>query len=310
MDKILTKFDEAWTKLWEKLGSWLEALVTNLPNFIVALLVFAAGLYAARYVKRMVYRALRRTTSNETVSRVIANVAMAVFLAFVILIDIGILNLDTVLASLLAGAGVVGLAVGLALQEPLINLFSGLLLSVRKLYNLGDLVKTNGYFGRIENIMLRTTLIKTLDGQEVTIPNKLVIQHPLTNYTNAPERRVSVRCGVSYGDDLERVRELATQAVRQHCRFDENRPLEFFFTEFGNSSINFVLRFWLKDGRQVHFLQARSEAIIALKQAFDENDVTIPFPIRTLDFGIKGGERLGEVLQADSQTENGASGKN
>lgn len=94
--------------------------------------------------------------------------------------------------------------------------------------------------------------------------------------------------------------------VQEHCRYDDSRPLEFFYTEFGSSSINFELRFWLKDGRQASYLQARSDAIMALKGAFDENDITIPFPIRTLDFGIKGGERLGEVLEANHKS-NGAS---
>jgi len=72
--------------------------------------------------------------------------------------------------------------------------------------------------------------------------------------------------------------------------------VEFFYTGFGNSSIDFILRFWIKKCRQVDFLKSRSDAVIGLKKAFDQNGITIPFPIRTLDFGIKGGQKLNEML--------------
>lgn len=296
MENFLEQLNESWNNLVNKLQGWVDAIITNLPNFILALVVIGLGFWLARYIRRYIHRAMRRMTTNITITRVISNIGTFVFVAIFFFIALGILNLNTVLASLLAGAGVVGLAIGLALQEPMINLFSGILLSVRKLYNLGDLVETNDYFGTIENITLRTTLIRTLDGKQVTIPNKLVIQNPMVNYTNTSERRIELECGVSYGDNLAKVKEIALQAVKVNCPCDDTRDIDFYYTGFGNSSINFILRFWLQDPTQAPYLQARSEAIMALKQAFDENDITIPFPIRTLDFGIKGGERLNEVL--------------
>lgn len=296
MEFILEQLRQSWNNLLSKLQGWLDTIVTNLPNFILAVLVISLGFYLARHVRKYFQRMAQKMTSNRTVSSVMSKIGVALFVAIFVFIAIGVLNLDTVLASLLAGAGVMGLAVGLALQEPLINVFSGILLSVRKLYNIGDLVETNGYFGTIKNITLRTTLIRTNDGKEVTIPNKLVIQNPMTNYTNTNERRVAVECGVSYGDDLEKVREIALTAIREGCDYEEERGIDFYYTSFGNSSINFMIRFWLHDPLQPTYLSGQSQAIVALKKAFDENDITIPFPIRTLDFGIKGGERLNEML--------------
>ena len=119
----------------------------------------------------------------------------------------------------------------------------------------------------------------------------------LVNYSAYGTRKVDLSCGVSYGDDLEKVKRLSVEAVREKVEAcDKDKEIEFFFTEFGDSSINFLLRFWIRDYNQPSYLRARSEAIMALKKTFDENDIMIPFPIRTLDFGIKGGETLREML--------------
>ena len=110
-------------------------------------------------------------------------------------------------------------------------------------------------------------------------------------------------CGVSYGDDLQLVRDVALRAIEEAVDYNKEKPVELFYTEFGNSSINFTLRFWLNNTAQKAYLQAQSEAIMALKKAFDENDITIPFPIRTLDFGIKGSENLKKMLSGEEKAE-------
>jgi small conductance mechanosensitive channel len=138
-------------------------------------------------------------------------------------------------------------------------------------------------------------VIVTPLGLEVILPNRMVIQNPLTNYTNTQERRVEIACGISYGDDLEEVEKITRQAIEEGVDYDKNRPIDFFYTDYGDSSINFIIRYWMDRASQPDFLKARHEGIMAMKKAFDENDITIPFPIRTLDFGIKGGERLDQM---------------
>ena len=130
------------------------------------------------------------------------------------------------------------------------------------------------------------------------IPNKIVAQEPIKNYNKLAMRRVDLSCGVSYGDDLDKVRDITIAAIKEHVAYDTNRAVELYFNEFGDSSINYTLRFWLSDRKsgQADYLQAQSDAIMAIKRAYDSNDIMIPFPIRTLDFGIKGGEKLSEVL--------------
>ncbi len=291
MDSFLQEFSASWDQLQEKLVGWVDALVTSIPNVILAAVVMGITLLMSRYVKRYVEKAVRRFSKNPTVINLLSNLGTFAFVLLGIFLILGILDLQKPLNSLLAGAGVVGLAVGLALQEPLVNIFSGVLLSMRDLYNVGDLIETNGYFGQIREITLRSTILRQLTGEEVTIPNKMVLQNPLVNFTNSKQRLLVLECGVSYGDDLEKVRKVALGAV-QDVPKDKDRPVQVFFTEFGSSSINFVLRLWLPKADQLTYVETRSMVIMALKKAFDDASITIPFPIRTLDFGIKGGEKL------------------
>ncbi len=289
---FLERFSTSIEKLTEKLGVWMDSIITSLPNFILALIVFSVGLFLSRYVRKTSQRVLKKFLTSSAVINLLSNGASVLFIVFVLFIVLNILKLDTALTSLLAGAGVAGLAIGLAVQDPIINLLSGIMMSTRGFYRIGDWVETNGFFGRISEISMRNTVVVTPLGLEVILPNKMVIQNPLTNFTNTQERRVELSCGISYGDDLEKVEEVSRKAILEGVNFDDSRPIDFFYTEYGSSSINFILRFWMDRATQPDFLKARHEAIVALKKAFDENDITIPFPIRTLDFGIKGGERL------------------
>ncbi len=305
---MLEEFNISLSAAIEKLNAWVEGFIAFLPNFILAILVMALSIFLSRYVKKYFSRAVDRLSSNKTITSLLSNIATAGFLLLMLFIVLGILELDTALTSMLAGAGVVGLAIGLAVQEPLMNVFSGILLSTKSLFNVGDLVKTNGFFGIIHHISLRSTILRDMDGQDVLIPNKMVLQNPLVNYTSTGERRVVLSCGISYGDDLEKVKQVAMEAIRNHEEIEmaPDKPFEFYYTEFGSSSINFILRFWMKKWKQSDYLREQSAAIMALKKAFDENDITIPFPIRTLDFGIKGGEKLNEVMATDELKSSGS----
>ena len=128
------------------------------------------------------------------------------------------------------------------------------------------------------------------------IPNKQIYQDKVMNYTASGTRRVDVECGVSYGDNLEKVHRVVSDTLDGIEGRDSSRDVEVFFTGFGSSSINLVARFWVDYAKHPDFLDAQSRAIVAIKQAFDANDIVIPFPIRTLDFGIRGGQPLSESL--------------
>lgn len=188
------------------------------------------------------------------------------------------------LTSVLAGAGVVGLAIGLALQGTLNNTFSGIILSFLPELQIGDWIENEGYAGTVVEINLRSIVLKEADNNYVVIPNSKVIDAPFKNFSRTSRSRVMLDCGVAYDSDLEMVRDLTVDTIQQLFPPNSNEEVEFMFTEFGDSSINFVVRFWTNVTKKREILLAKSKAIIAIKKAFDGQDINIPFPIRTIDF--------------------------
>lgn len=138
-----------------------------------------------------------------------------------------------------------------------------------------------------------------------------MFQNAIINYTHTPVRRLDITVGTAYGDDMRRVRDVVLQSLSEVPGRDMGRPVELFFLEFADSSSNFEIRIWLNRADELTYVTARSEALIAIKTALDEAGLTIPFPIRTLDFGahVVGGQSLQEapvrVLQQPDEAATG-----
>lgn len=272
-------------KLIDKLQGWGEAFILKLPNFIVAVLVFILFWILAKYVSKFIRRIMMRSVTQQSIKVMAGKTAFAVTVLIGFGLALGIMDLDKVLTSVLAGAGVVGLAIGLALQGTLSNTFSGVLLSFLPELQLGDWVETNNFAGFVEDINLRSVILKEADNNYVVIPNSKIVDSPFKNYSRTKRSRVTIKCGVGYESDLENVQKLTIKTLSELFVQAESETIEFYYQEFGDSSINFVVRFWADVSKQKDILLSQSKAIIAIKKAFDSNDINIPFPIRTLDFG-------------------------
>ncbi len=281
-------------RIWEKVVGWGETLVVMLPNLAVATVVIVLAWFFSRLVANGICRLIRRFSNHESLIELVRKLIRVIVLGIGFVVALQILELDKAATTFLAGAGIIGLALGFAFQDLSANFISGVFLAARRPMQIGDIVETNDYIGVVQAIELRSSLIRTFQGQMVMMPNRKIFEEPLVNYSQLGRRRVDLPVGVSYGDDLPRAAEIAVEAVRSEVGGAEQ--VEAFYEAFGDSSINFQLRFWVSFRRQPDYLEARSKAIMAIKAAFDANDVTIPFPIRTLDFSAVGGEQLDAQL--------------
>lgn len=272
------------TTLQAKLIDWSEGIVSLIPNLVLALLVLGATFFTAKHVRRFTHRQVRSSNIKDTLNKLISTTSYLVIIILGGLIALEILQLDKAVTSLLAGAGIIGLALAFAFQDIASNFVSGIILAVKDMFSVGDLIETNGYFGTVKTVELRTTTIQRPSGQTVLIPNSDILSNPLENYSETKTRRVDIECGVSYDDDLAEATRTAKNTVRGLAFVNDEKDIDMFYKEFGGSSINFVLRFWIDfDKSNKPYLEAQSEAIKAIKQAFDEADIDIPYPIRTID---------------------------
>lgn len=279
------QFQTALDGLIEKLENWFTAIVQMLPNLLIAILVLVTAYFTAKFVKKIVTKLVSRKIEQDSISNIIGKVSAIAVVVAGLLLALGILDLSKTLSSLLAGAGVVGLAIGLALQGTLSNTFAGLVLSFKQKIEIGNWVETNGFSGEVMDINLKDFTIKEADNNMVIIPNKTILENPIKNYSLTTKMRVMLECGVGYESDLDHVEQLTKQTIANvFSQVKEANEVEFYYTEFGGSSINYLCRFWIDADSALEKLRAKSTAIIEIKKAYDKENINIPFPIRTLQF--------------------------
>lgn len=282
--------------VYEKLRGWLNALILHLPNILVAIVILILFTLLARLVRRALRKVLRRFAHKDVIVSIVSNMGSTSMLIVGLLIALSVLNLDKTVTSLLAGVGVLGIVLGFALQDITSNFVSGVLLSLHHPCDVGDLIKSGNYIGRVERMALRATTIRTFQGPLVMIPNKDLLQSPLTNFTRIPERRIELRVGVAYEDDLDKVRDVALEAARGVKTRKPDREVEVYFEEFDDSSINLVIWLWVEYNGERDYVAARSDLLMRIKAAFAQNSISIPFPIRTLELDVKGAAALTRAL--------------
>ncbi|WP_445735829.1 mechanosensitive ion channel family protein [Mariniflexile sp.] len=278
-------FEDSISKLWDKLDGWADAIILKLPNFIMAIVVMVAFYFIARSFRRILQNFLLRRIAQKSIQDIVAKIAFITIVLMGFFISLSVLGLNKVLTSVLAGAGVLGLAIGLALQGTLSNTFGGLVLSFMDKIKINDYIKTSDADGFVSEISLRNIVLRQTDNNYIIIPNSKFVENSFTNYSISERSRTTVTCGVSYDSNLQEVEDLVTRIISENFEHQEGESVEFFFTEFDDSSINFMVRFWIDMVRVAQEHAARHKAMKLIKSHFDAKGITIPFPIRTLEFG-------------------------
>lgn len=299
----LSVLDKFWQLINEKLQGWLEAGIKHLPNFIVAFLLAMFFGLLAKYVGRVVRKVLHKALESEQIADLLSSIIKMLVLLTGLFIALEFLGLTGTVTSLLAGAGIIGLALGFAFQDMAENLIAGIAMGIRKPFQIGDVVEAGDVFGTVKTINLRNTLVETFFGQIEVIPNKILFRNVLTNYTVTGVRRIEVPVGISYADDPEKAAEAIEEAINA-CDFVIKKEQTAVFAKgFADSSINLVVWFWIDYPGDTGFMKARHTAVVEIKKALEKADILIPFPIRTLDFGAKGGEKLNTMLSETKSEE-------
>lgn len=182
---------------------------------------------------------------------------------------------------LLGALGIVGIALAFALQDILQNFVAGLLLQIRRPFSYGDQISTGDIEGTVESIDARSVTVVTPDGDTVYIPSSEVVTVAIYNQTEKGRRRSSIAVGVAYGSDLDRVKTAFVEAMTGLDSVLDSPPPEVRFTGFGDSSIDFVVRFWHAPTIADSW-EARDEVGMALDKAATRAGIVIPFPQRVV----------------------------
>ncbi|MCA9146234.1 MAG: mechanosensitive ion channel [Planctomycetaceae bacterium] len=184
-------------------------------------------------------------------------------------------------AKALTVLGLGSVAIGFAFKDIFENFFAGILILWKYPFDKGDFVECNDVVGRIEDITIRMTMIRQVDGQLAVVPNAMLFKNPVDVLTSRKVRRTTVNCGVAYDADLNEARDVIQKAVESCSTVNTDEPVEIFAREFADSSINFEVTWWTgATPREIR--ESRDEVVRQVKQRLDDANIEIPFPQRTL----------------------------
>ncbi len=268
------------------MGNYRVSLYDALGGLAIIILVFWVAAIFADVSSAQISKLAGISTGNRTLAVKISTIAIYIIASIIALDFIGV---DLTTLTIFSGA--LGIGLGFGLQKIASNFVSGLILLFEKSIEEGDLLElADGTYGFIRKASARFTLIETFDGKEVLVPNEDLITNRVTNWTySSPRGRVEIHIGVSYKSDIRKAHELILEAAREHPRCIEEPEPSCFLLNYGDSSVDFTLLFWVEDVTEGRW-GPKSDVMFAIWDKFAANNIEIPFPQR--DLHIRSSEQV------------------
>lgn len=246
-------------------------------KLIAAIAIFIIGRWAAKIVRRVIERLMEKSKMEATVSGFLGNITYFALLAFVIIAVLSQLGIQT--TSFIAVLGAAGLAIGLALQGSLANFAAGFLMIIFRPFKVGDFIEGAGVSGVVEEIQIFSTRLRTNDNKTIIVPNSKLSGDNIVNYSAKDTRRVDLVVGVSYGDDLAKVKSVLSEIIASDTRILSDPAPLVAVSALADSSVNLVVRVWVNSG---DYWPVTFDTTEAVKLRFDAEGISIPYPQRDL----------------------------
>lgn len=253
----------------------------TISRLIFAILVLIVGFFLSKYIIRIFRNGIQKTNIPDLTVQFLTRLLTVLLYVIVILAFLKSLNFD-VDSYIVGVSAVIGLVLGLGMQDTFTNLTAGVCVAAIRPIDMGETVTVNGQTGKVKAVGIMSTELLTPDNQLITIPNKLVWGNSIVNMTRMPTRRVSVDVGISYSSDLENAIDIALKLMKTHPLVLHDPEPAVVTTELANSSINLQLRAWTKTG---DFPSVKNNLTAGIFEAYSREGIEIPFP--QMDVNIK-----------------------
>ena len=252
----------------------VEILGSYAFSLVMALLIFIIGKWAVNKIVTLLGKVLRKVKGmDETLIKFLENIVYYALMIVVLLTALGKLGVET--TSFLAILGAAGLAIGLALKDSLGNFASGVMIIMFKPFKVGDVVTAAGVTGSVSEVGIFNSVFTTPDNQKIIIPNGAITSGSITNINANDTRRVDLVVGIGYEDDIKKTKDVLNDIISSHEKVLLDKGITVAVSELADSSVNFVVRAWVKTPDYWDVKFALTETI---KLRFDEEGISIPFP--------------------------------
>ncbi len=242
-------------------------------NIIAALVIVLIGCFVANTIKSLIIRVLEKGHVDKTLVSFLSSICHIGIMIFAIIAALGRLGVQT--ASFVAILGAAGLAVGLALQGSLANFASGILMVIFKPFRAGDYIEGAGVAGSVQSLGIFTTELCSPDNKKIIIPNAKIMGDNIINYSANDSRRLDLVAGVSYGDDIDKVKRVLKSILENDSRVLKDPEPVIAVLQLNNSRVDFAVRPWVKTA---DYWPLRFALLENIKKRFDEEGISIPFP--------------------------------
>jgi len=253
----------------------MDLLLEFGPKVLYSLATLIVGLWLIRLVARSLKKAMEKGRMDPSLSKFLGSF-LAILLKILLLITVATM-LGIEATSFVAILGAAGLAVGLALQGSLANFAGGVLILVFKPFKVGDFIDAQGFLGSVDSIQVLNTILKTPDNKTIIIPNGALANGTVTNFTTEATRRVDMKFGIGYGDDIGKAKDVLRKLVENDDRMLKRPEPAIVVSGLGESSVDFTVRVWCNAPDYWGIFFDMQEKV---KLAFDKEGISIPFPQR------------------------------
>ncbi len=283
--------------VWRTLSGMGESLLARAPYILVALIVFGGFLLAGRVVRGVVYAAGQRTRLDVTLADLLGRLASFVMAVLGLFVAAVIIFPAFKPGDLVAGLGITSVAIGFAFKDVLQNFFAGILILWRRPFVVGDQIRAKDYEGTVEEITVRSTRLKTYDGERAVLPNGDVYTSAILVRTAYDRRRVRFTVGIGYPDSIEEARGVIHGVLKETEGVLGDPGPWVYVTELAPSSVNFTVYFWA-ESQQANVLAVSDRVATAVKLALDAAQIDMPFPHTVVLFHDTTGSRDGDIERA------------
>lgn len=274
---------EAWSIILGNLHGMATQAIGYLPAIGIAILIIIATWIADKVLDRIIASAMVRARMRRGLVEVVQKLTSVLLWLLGILIATTVIFPSMTPGRLVTAVGLGSIAIGFAFKDIFENFIAGILILFREPFRLSDFIECTGIEGQVERITIRDTHIRQVDGQRVVIPNAVLFKEPVTVLTDRDLRRTTIICGVAYGEDVDKAREVIRKAVEPLDSVRNGPGVQIFAQAFGSSSIDFEVTWWT-GSRPIDIRSSRDEVVAAVKRGLDNAGIEIPFPYRTLTF--------------------------
>lgn len=252
-----------------------EWVLDNGPNLIAAIAIVVFGRWLVQWIAILIRKALTKSGMDLTLIHFLEKLVFYTLFIAIFIAAADQVGIKT--TSFLAILGAAGLAVGLALKDSLSNFASGVMLILFNPFKVGDAVTAGGVSGSVVRIDIFHTIINTWDNQKVIVPNSKITSDIITNINANPTRRIDLTIGIGYDDDVDEAKSILQQLMQEDQRILADPKPQIALAEFGDSSINIVVRPWVVTQE---YWDVRFDLLERIKQVFAKRNITIPYPQR------------------------------